>query len=626
MFCNAEHRLLHSKGGQAMTCCVFAVGKQGLRACHALLDAAMTGVLEKQDLHLILIGAEEQQAETLQNLVQDYQNVRVRLMQSGLPWFQCGVTADIIPEEGLDASLQERCETDEDRLLMNCLFLKERMLRRSAASSLETAQAAWADFLENDGDRAVRESTGVLNSGDLILVTGSLCETIAAGGYVQLISKIREYSKAPVGTVLSLPIHRSDRTDLVQSVLRDMPAVDASYIYGLPEDLRTEGDGMDELVAIRCMDHFMRGGRGAYTYAQAMDVPDWSFFGSRETEYRERITAVLHLSAMMLLRYGPEALERLERNGAGIQRGWFGKVYGQIRRDPERMSQERLYLRSVMHLLRFHMAWCYLVTGSLPLPLRYQAQLQETEKKASDHYDAVLNAAGRLALFSHDVKQSGILEEETIHRESMEDTEGEAARKKVVEMAEKVKELAAEQAQLEEILGGRAAFMLLEAKKDAAEQEANHLREQAEEASRRIEEAAREASAEDLPKIDAARSRLANLYRHLVLLEGRVDYARRDVERARAESERNRKPKVEYTEDNEPDVLFNRRLLKQMITVYDQQSGERGREHDHLIASVTDIDLQHLQDVFDRQGQEMDGTADMLSALYMLWVQEYTGR
>ena len=124
-----------------MTCCVFAVGKQGLRACHALLDAAMTGVLEKQDLHLILIGAEEQQAETLQNLVQDYQNVRVRLMQSGLPWFQCGVTADIIPEEGLDASLQERCETDEDRLLMNCLFLKERMLRRSAASSLETAQA-----------------------------------------------------------------------------------------------------------------------------------------------------------------------------------------------------------------------------------------------------------------------------------------------------------------------------------------------------------------------------------------------------------------------------------------------------------------------------------------------------
>ena len=34
----------------------------------------------------------------------------------------------------------------------------------------------------------------------------------------------------------------------------------------------------------------------------------------------------------------------------------------------------------------------------------------------------------------------------------------------------------------------------------------------------------------------------------------------------------------------------------------------------------------HLQDVFDRQGQEMDGTADMLSALYMLWVQEYTGR
>ena len=126
--------------------------------------------------------------------------------------------------------------------------------------------------------------------------------------------------------------------------------------------------------------------------------------------------------------------------------------------------------------------------------------------------------------------------------------------------------------------------------------------------------------------IIAARSRLANLYRHLVLLEGRVDYARRDVERARAESERNRKPKVEYTEDNEPDVLFNRRLLKQMITVYDQQSGERGRENDHLIASVTDIDLQHLQDVFDRQGQEMDGTADMLSALYMLWVQEYTGR
>ena len=626
MFCFAEHRLLNSKGGQAMTCCLFAVGKQGLRACHALLDAAMAGVLEKQDLHMILIGVEQQQAETLQNLVQDYQNVRILLSQSGLPWFQCTVTADIVPEDGLDASLQERCETEADRLLMNCLFMKDRMLRRSAASSMETAQAAWADFLEKDGAGSIFENMGKLSSGDLVLVVGSLCETIAAGGFTQLIRKIREHTGTALGAVLSLPIHRNDRTDLVQSVLREMPQTDAVYIYGLPADLRTEGDGMDELVALRCMDHFMRGGRGMFTYAQAMDVPTWSFFGSREAEYRESITSLLHMAVMMLLRYGPEALDRLERNSAGVQRGWFGRVYGGIRRDPERMSQERLDLRSLLRLLRFHMAWCYLVTGGLPLPLRYQAQLQEAEKDASDHYDAVLNAAGRLALLSHDVQQSGILEEETVHRASMEDTEGEAARKKVLEIAEKLKELAQEQAQLEEILGGRAAFMLLESKLEAAEKEADQLRAQAEEASRRIDQAAREASAEDMPKIDAARSRLANLYRHLVLLEGRVQYAHRDVERARDEQVRSRKPKVEYTEDNEPDVLFNRRLLKQMISAYDRGNAERDRENDAMIASVTEVDLQHLQSQFDHQGRDLNGTADMISVLYMLWKQEFSGR
>ena len=102
-----------------MTCCLFAIGKQGVRSCQALLDAAMAGVVEAQDLQMILIGAEERDAEALQHLIHDYEAVRGRLVQSGLPGFACQIALDTVPEEGLDASLQERCETEADRLLMN---------------------------------------------------------------------------------------------------------------------------------------------------------------------------------------------------------------------------------------------------------------------------------------------------------------------------------------------------------------------------------------------------------------------------------------------------------------------------------------------------------------------------
>lgn len=626
MFRDMGHRFLNFQGGNAMTCCLFAIGKQGIHSCHAILDAAMAGILNDQELQIVLVGAEEQQAETLQGLIHDYHVAREKLQSEDVPGFSCTISIRVMPEAGLDASLQERCETEADKLLLNCLFAKERMLRRSAASSMETAQAAWADFLEDQQSGDIWDCIRHLDAEDMVLVTGSLTETLTAGGCSMVLQKISSLCHAAVGAVLSLPLHRSDRTDLIRGALKEMPDIDAVYLYGLPEDLRTEADGMDELVGLRCMDHFLHGGRGVYTYAQTMDVPTWTFFGNREKEYRERVTALLHISALMMLQYGPDALERLERSATGYVRGWFGRVYGNIRKDPEAASAERQVLRSVLHLLRFHMAWCYLVTGNLPLPLRYQAQLQEAQKKASAHYDDVLNVAGRLALLSHDVEKSGILEEETVHRASMEDTEGEAARKKVVEMAEKLQELAGEQTQYEEILGGRAAFMLLEMKYEEAEKEAEHLREQAEEAMRRIEEAAQAANADELPKIDAARSRLGNLQRHLVFLEGRAAYAKRDVEKARSESERNRKPNVEFTADTEPDVLFDRHLLRAMISVYDKQSAERRRKAEELIASVQGMNLQHVADNFDRIGQDVNGTAGMIGALYRLWKQEYSGR
>ena len=609
-----------------MTACLFAIGKQGVRSCQALLDAAMAGVVEAQDLQMILIGAEERDAEALQHLIHDYEAVRGRLVQSGLPGFACQIALDTVPEEGLDASLQERCETEADRLLMNCLFARDRLLRRSAASSLETAQAAWADFLEEGGPEQIRSWMERLGEGDLALVCGSLTETLFAGGCTQLLRLIREKSPAVLGTVLALPTRRSDRTDLAQSVLKDMPELDAVYMYGLSDDLRTEGDGMNELVALRCMEHFLSGGRGLYTFAQSMDVPTWALFGSRESEYQHHVTAFLHLSLMTLLRYGPDAMERLERSGTGYMRGWFGKVYGQIRRNPDRTSEERVYLRALLHLMRFHTAWCYLVTGNLPLPLRYQAQLQETEKKAAQHYQEVLNTAGKLALLSHDLEKSGILEERTVHRASMEDTEGEAARRKMVEMADHLQELADEQAQMEKVMGGRSTFMLLQAKQEEAEKEAEHLRQQEAEAERRIEEAAQSASLEDRPKIDAARSRLHNLQRHLVFLEGRAARARKDTEKARLEDNRNRKPQVEYTEENEPNVLFDRRLLKQAIKVYDASGSDRYREAERMLEAVQQPDLLRVCDRFERLGQELDGTSDMMAALYELWDQEYSGR
>ena len=49
-----------------------------------------------------------------------------------------------------------------------------------------------------------------------------------------------------------------------------------------------------------------------------------------------------------------------------------------------------------------------------------------------------------------------------------------------------------------------------------------------------------------------------------------------------------------------------------------------------MIASLISVPVMaaeaNLAGTWYAQSMEMDGTADMLSALYMLWVQEYTGR
>ncbi|MBQ9307870.1 MAG: hypothetical protein IJ229_08095, partial [Clostridia bacterium] len=521
----------------------------------SLLCSVMTGLMVPEHLTLFVIGADSMGQETLESLVGDYRLVRAHL-SGETQLFACDVTLVSLPEEEMDASLMEKCVTREDKLLLATLFSSERTLRRSVVSSMETAQTAWADLLR-DPESKVRQVLGELDEETCVLLSASVVEPLGASGAGQLIGALRE-TGARTGAVLTLPMHTQERTDLAGSALREIDQIgteglDALYLFGLPTDARTPGEGIEELVLLRCMEHFLSGGSGMYSFSSALESPDWSFFGDRQEAYRAALLDMLHTAMLLMLRYGPEALERLSSPGALGMRGWFGRYFPDIRRHPEMGEEESRFLTSLLHLMRFHTAWCYLVTGSLPLPLRVQAQITETMESAGAFYDTLLEEAGRLTLLSHDLNASGITEEETVHRFSMADTEGEKARKRLAEQAAKVKGMAEEMEKYTEILGGRFTLILLEKKTEEAMAEAQQLKAQSDEAEKRIREAAEKASSEEMPKVDAARSRLNNLKRHLAFLQGKAAYATRDLTAARLEENRARAPKDALAQ--EPDVL-----------------------------------------------------------------------
>ncbi len=605
---------------------MIAIGKAGYKAGRSLLDAVMSGMTEMEELHLLMIGLDEKNQSTITGLIEDYDRVHEQLYGQS-PFFQSRVTAEVLSEEALDASLMEKCQTQEDKLLLSSLFVSERVLRRSVSGSMETAQAAWADLLlEPD---SFEYFFSQLDGDSVVLIACSLCEPLGAAGAAMCLKYVKSRTDLPVGVLLTLPLLKSDRTDLAGNALRELSGIqaDAMYVFGLPEDSRTETEGLEELVSLCLMDHFLRGGRGAYSFSMPLETPNWNMFGEASERFRTSMMDLLHMSCLMLIWYGPEITARLKESpGLLGARGWYGRLYTQLCAVPEEKAKEQDYMRALLHMLRFHMAWCYLVTGGLPLSLRYHAQLQDTIEMAKIHYDTVLEEAGKLALLSHDLMLSGIVDEQTVHRFSMDDTESERARRKITQQAEKVKELAEIMNSMEKTIGGRATLLILEEKAQSTLDEANELARQDEEAQQRIAYAAKLADAETMSKIDAAKSRLRNLQRHLAYLRGMAAYAERDLKEARKEENRIRKPQIQYTREEEPDIFFDRRIIKQMLHLYDKPGMDQKRAGRPLLEAVRSLPLLHVIQSFEAGNLSGTGTTGLVRSLYQAIRTENEGR
>ena len=605
-----------------MKVALYAVGRAGAHAARSMVEAVMTGLVKTDALSLILIGIGQEDRKSLERLMEAYR----RLYREGseLPFFHTPVTALILPEDEMDASLMEKCETKADKLLLSMLFTGDRTLRRSVGSSMETAQTAWADLLH--GENAIVQSFEKLDDKNVqVILAASMIEPLGAAGAGQLLKTIRAKAQGPVCGVFGLQIRKKDRTDLTSSGLRELGTeTDACYVFGLPEDATTDGDGLEELVGLRCMTDFLAGGRGCFSYACALDTPDWSLFGEQAAQYESSFVHFLHASCLLLLRYGPEAADRLLTGGGLAMRGWYGRVYAATRRDPAYASKEREVLHALTYICRYHVAWCYLTTGNLPMSLRCQAQLRETMLKAGELYDRILEEAGQLSLLSHDLKAAGFLDEEAISRVSSDVTEAEKARRKLTKQAEKVKGLADELVVMEQIMGGRNTLILLEGKAAASMKQAEDLDGQAQEAEKRIQEAARVARPEEMPRVDAARSRLRGLERHLVYVRGQAAYAQRDLEEAREEENRNRPPRAQLAVDD-PDVLYERRFLRQLLRMIDDQKDVR-RAGQTLLENMQSLDARDIMARFEQNAETAEGTLGLFSALYSLVSETEEGR
>ena len=124
------------------------------------------------------------------------------------------------------------------------------------------------------------------------------------------------------------------------------------------------------------------------------------------------------------------------------------------------------------------------------------------------------------------------------------------------------------------------------------------------------------AGPEDMPRIDAARSRLRGLERHLMYLRGKAAYARRDLEEARKEENRSRPPRASLAAED-PDVLYERRYLRQVLKAVDTGSDVR-RSGPALLESMQRFDAREILDRLERNAETAEGTMGLFETLYAL--------
>ena len=559
---------------------ILAIGQRGAEMARACLMQSIPGEFASADV--VLMAAAREDGERMEKLYAQYDRVhRHTGSQPGM--FSAAMTITCWPRTESRFSIAEQMRTPEDRLLCRALFTQEQATlapQHALDGSGNVAAMTWAGLL-TPGDPVLDQLVRDLKDGTPCVMMAGLCDPAGACGVAALTEFLQREAGTVPAAVLELPVHHGDDAGLCRDALlsgRLEPLKDRLFLVGMPEDCRRsrEGAHLADWLCCRAALRLLKGSRGAFTWRVPAENLHWAAFGNEASAMEESCAALLRLSALTVTATGPQLEAALESPNALRDRlhAWYHTYFSDVKQlsEEERLSWLEA-ARDFRELLQAWCGWMHQVLDNLPPLLRWADALESARQEASEHYEEVLTAAGRLAWQIFDAEKNGLAQETFVHRYDMADSEAEAAMKQIEELRDRLSASLAEQEALFRKLGGRMTRTVLQQIYDREEKQASDLRAQAEEAKRRIDHAAEIATVEESGKVATARIRLTRMERHVALLNGRATRARRDLASWSKEDRRVLMPTLEGG-DEHAGLLLPDELLRALAENDGKQAAE----------------------------------------------------
>nr|MBR4281778.1 hypothetical protein [Clostridia bacterium] len=550
---------------------VLLVGGTGARLADALIVAASAGVFPAEKLNVLLADTDRrgvQGASLVSAKMADYARIHQAMTQKDGP-FRTDVAFSSWPErlpENASTLAEYTADSEVDALLCQAFFDENAAnldLHEGFHGRRALGMVTYAGLLhEADQDHTdvlsclVDEMAEAAQSGEevRVVLAGSICGGTGAAGIAALTRYIRQRveTKINIGAVL---LHASDDAQDAAHANETLAAYAAENlletvcVLGLPKASRTTAPAeyahLADWLTVYCMDvllHRPQWLTGVFTVQSPEGPLSWEIFGKAAQRYRLCTGGLMKFAALWVSGLSAKVEKRLAKPFFLRDElfGWYAHFF---RRTEDKEEQLDL-VEPLNRLMNVALIWLGGVCKSLPIDLRNASQVMKARAEAENHYAQTADLASRLTLMDADAEQAELYQDNLVYRgkNNAEAAEAEATIKRIAAAKQEIARRENAQVTLNRRMGGAAAMDMLYDALDAAQTEADELRERHEEAIRRIDYAEQIAAAEDQYRITDARTKLQRMERHQLMVEARLARTKSDVARFEAEGLRFEKP------------------------------------------------------------------------------------
>lgn len=585
--------------------CVMLLGGCGARVAEALVYAACAGVLKAPDMRLALVDPDQRDphGERAQALCAAYQRIHALCEADGQAAFQTRLDLMRWPSQlpgGVSTLTQWTQDTPEDALLRQALFTREAAtmdMHGGFQGDRTLAATAFAGLVqEAEGNplspltRLVEELRG--ERAQIVLV-GSVCGGTGAAGIPAMASYLRRQlgEQAQLTAVLLLPYGAQEDAALGKAALLQTAEESLHMsvcMLGLPEGARirdmADAARLNEWLAARAVDWLLchdASDQAAYTCRAADGALSWEIFGRDAQLYRDGYMRLIKTALLFRLQLTAELRQRIINPNPVADRiaGWYAACcrHGMKRQVSTEVLQA---LMSLTTLLDGACEWLMQLEATLPPELRYAQAVSRAKAEARENYQATVDLAAQLEILARETREADASQEDVVHRGGEDDFDELAdMRRQLKAMEEKIDSLREAQPDMNRRAGGSAAMTIYQETLEGCQRDADSVRVELWEATRRINQSEKVAEPQEQYRILAARTKLRRMERNLAMQDARTRRVSRDIAAAARLQVRWHGPEIDQEEAQTATFgLLDMEALRHIMTLTDGEAARRSRQ------------------------------------------------